>query len=194
VSCVLCPVPYISTSTNPPRQYGCSALELRRLNCISGDGVTALHSIKMLRVPSPSVNPLGPEAAALVSMNCPAAEGAGEEQSSPAELLAQFREETGEGAAEARFVLCAVCGVLCACVSAPACAACAVCAAVCSNPPTGSTWKAAATAWGWLWPTGKTTRKHLLLPVPRVTDRWREGYYYYYKGKEGEPANCIFKG
>ena len=66
----------------------------------------------MLRIPQ--ANQLGPEAAAMLSMNCSATEDAGEEQSSPAELLAQFREETGEGAAEARFVLCAVCCVLCA--------------------------------------------------------------------------------
>ena len=81
-------------------QYGCSALELRRLNTISGDA-SSIQSLKMLRIScllrSPSADKTSDGASG---------EGRGaEEQGEPEDLIRQFIEETGEGEAEARFYL-----------------------------------------------------------------------------------------
>lgn len=71
-------------------KYGCSALEVRRLNEISGDSI---QSLKMLRIPRSFVHSDVPTIT--TASAAPSKE----------DLIKEFMEETGEGKTEAEFYL-----------------------------------------------------------------------------------------
>jgi len=84
-------------------QYACSALELRRLNTLSGD-TASVQAIKMLRIPNVQKSSTH-KASASTTTTKKDQWTALEREEEKKRIVTEFIEETGEGEEEARFYL-----------------------------------------------------------------------------------------